>query len=447
MKIAHLGDLHISEGARLSDQAATLGSIVDAIGGASPDLILIAGDLYGRTVPHRSTPMERSVLIPAVSRMASIAPVIVIYGNHDSDPDLDILVQIGGAHPVRVIKNPTVIEVPTRSGVAHLYCLPYPSRRALLGDDAPRGMAEVQSAMADRVTALLTMWARRIRRVRGTEAAIGALTAPSAHVGLMHVQVSGSRTSGGEVLAGNEIEIGRLDLDAVPFDYVALGHLHMRQEVALRAWFPGSPWRNDHAEIDAKGWHLVNILPDGVGPHTAGDATYALTLEAGAGGRSVVSRLACVVTHHPSPCRDFVTLDYRWGERDGAVTWIRRPDDAAIEDCRGAEVRMRLVVSEAHIGWCPWQGELVRVESIAHRVQEERKVEPVIRVRAPAVAEAATDEAKMRAFFEVLATPPTPTGIAGAVDALRELATTDDDAIGVVTAAVVSHSESTAGSA
>lgn len=425
MRVAHLADLHVTGGARLDDQRSTIEAITDAIVIAGVDLILIAGDLFGRHVPHVSSPAERSVLYPAIVRMAQSAPVIVITGNHCHDLDVEGMANLGGAWPVRVITTPTVVEVQTMSGIAHLYCIPYPTRRALLGDEVRGSVEEITAAMHARLTSLLALWGGRIGRRRAT-----APTEP--HVLLAHLQVSGSRTSGGEVLAGNEIEVTRGELDGVPFDYGALGHLHLRQEVARRCFYPGSPWRNDFGETDAKGWHLVEIAE-----HLDMIALEREALVAATQDFEGAGRLAYTVRHMPSPCRTFVTLDYRWSEVGGIPGWSRRPTDAAIEACADAEVRMRLVVSVAHVGGCPWESELVRVGALAHRVQGERKVEPVIRVRAPEVAEAITDEAKMIAYFGVLATKPTDTEQGAAVAALRELASVDDEGVGTASAGVI----------
>lgn len=413
MRIAHLGDLHITSGARLEDHRETLTAIVDAILATEPDLVLIGGDLTGRTVPHRSTPDERDVLYPAIARLAERAPVILVSGNHDDETDIRVIEQIRGEWPIRVATVAEVIAVNTPSGRANVYALPYVWKRWLLaGETIEGGVTGAQRAVEERLGQLLTGWASRIRRRR--------LSHPDEpHVGLMHVQIAGCETSGGEVLAGQEVELTRYQVDGVPFDYLALGHLHKRQEVALRAWYPGSPWRNDYSETDPKGWHLVDIGAHAYNDRADGSAYESCDRE----------RLACFVAPQRSPCRLFVTLSYRWApdHDDGQPRWIERPTDAEIAACVGAEVRMRLIVSEAWVGGCPWDDEVTRVRAVAHRVQPEPRIAPVFRVRAPEVAAAVTDEDKLRAYWRTLATMPDENEQAAAIEALREIAGGDAD--------------------
>lgn len=44
------------------------------------------------------------------------------------------------------------------------------------------------------------------------------------------------------------------------FDYVALGHIHKQQQVAERAWYPGSLMRQNFNEAsERKGFHIVEV--------------------------------------------------------------------------------------------------------------------------------------------------------------------------------------------
>lgn len=416
MKLAHFSDLHLTSGPRLADQRATLAAMVDDILATEPDLVLCGGDLYGRTVPWKSTPEERAVLFPELVRLADVAPVIVIQGNHDLAAEIEELAHLGGRWPIRVVTGAAMLEVRTAAGLAHVYALAYPTKRNLLaGEETPEGGAVgTQRAVEEALTGLLGAWGHRVRRRRASHP-------DEVHVGLMHLQVAGCVTSGGEVLAGGEVELSRHTLDGVGLDYVALGHLHKRQEVASRAWYSGSPWRNDFSEREPKGWHEIEIVPGAVGVTSIDDPDehpYDVGYASG-------DRLACYVTHRPTACRTFTTLDYTWSD----AGWSTRPTAEQLTEAAGAEVRMRLTVSEAHVAGCPWAAEVERVTAIAHRVVEERTIEPVHRVRAPEVAAAVSDREKLGAYWSSLAEPPTEADQAAAIEAMATLDAHDDETI------------------
>jgi exonuclease SbcD len=421
MKIAHLSDLHITEGPRLADQEAVLGFILSNLTKQRPALVVITGDIYGRTVPHRSTPAERAAFFPFVRALTDLAPVVVLYGNHDYEGDLEPLETVGRRHPVRVVSRAERFIVHTAVGPAWLYALPYPTKRWILaGGDAPRGLAEQQAEVERRLGDLLQTWGQAIRAKRAGvltgDPEEGAIVTP--HILLAHLQVGGSLTSGGEVLAGQEIELSAAQLGELPIDYGALGHLHLRQSPAHRCYYAGSPWRNDFGETDAKGYQLVTLGAD-IGPD---------------------GRLPLTVEHVVTPCRSFLTLNYRWAadSEDGAPRWVTRPPEAKIAKAAGAEVRMRLTVPEQWVAGCPWVEEQARVSTAgAHRIKLERVIEPTLRVRAPRVAAAVSLGDKLGAYWGTLATPPDPAEQAAALAALEELQTRDDGQIAADTRALV----------
>ena len=343
--------------------------------------------------------------------------MVVLYGNHDYEGDLEPLETVGRRYSVRVVSRAERFAINTVAGPAHLYCLPYPTKRWILaGGDAPKGLAEQQAEVERRLGDLLQTWGHSIRAERAET--VSAMAVPAPHILLAHLQVGGSLTSGGEVLAGQEIELSAAQLGELPIDYGALGHLHLRQSPALRCWYPGSPWRNDFGELDPKGYQLAH-LGSAIGPD---------------------GRLPLTVEHVRTPCRSFVTLTYRWAadSDDGAPRWVTRPTEAAIGSAKGAEVRMRLTVPEQWIAGCPWVEEQARVTAAgAHRVKAERVIEPRLRVRAPKVAAATSLPDKLSALWGTLATPPDPAEQAAALAILEEMSTRDDDQIAADTRALI----------
>ena len=86
MKFLHLGDLHIGKRLNnislLEDQRYILGQILDIAREERPDAVLIAGDVYDRTLP----PAEAVTLLDdfLTALAGEKIPVFLISGNHDS---------------------------------------------------------------------------------------------------------------------------------------------------------------------------------------------------------------------------------------------------------------------------------------------------------------------------------------------------------------------------
>jgi len=195
LRIAHITDTHITDGHRLEDQAQALLAAVERAEAEGVSAWLLTGDFYGRTVPHRSTPAERLVLFPAVSRMAETGPVVIVYGNHDYPGDLDIFESLSSDYgwPVIVVSRSTSKRLATPAGVPlHVHGFPFPAKTwALAGDDAPRGIEAGTAAVSSKLDMLVGLSARSIQRARRREPT-------AAHVFVGHLTVGGSRLAGGE---------------------------------------------------------------------------------------------------------------------------------------------------------------------------------------------------------------------------------------------------------
>lgn len=421
MKVLHLSDLHVTAGHRLDDQRATLHDLVTRALAAQPDLVLLTGDLYGKAVPHDPSAHERAVLEPELVRLAERCPIVVVPGNHDHAPSLARLPDLGGLWPITVPTAAGVIDVATPAGPADVYVVPYPWKRhllAALGDEAPREPEAMRAAIGGYLEHLLVAWRGRIERKRRTDPA-------RVHLLAAHVAVKGGTTAGGEVLGDREIELSMAALDALPVDYGALGHLHLRQHVAGRCYYPGSPWRTDHGEHEPrKVQHLVVLGEPSVAPaQLAGDPMAPVERLPGQGMPGLVISL-------DTRCRAFRTLTWRWACREGSdePAWLTRPTDAEVAACAGAEVRARVTRTDQVAVGFPWAAELARLEAAGvHHVLEEHAIEANHRVRAPAVAAATTTADKVRGYWTVIAAAPTADEQAAALEALAELQEHADD--------------------
>ena len=107
--------------------------------------------------------------------------------------------------------------------------------------------------------------------------------------------------------------------------------------------------------------------------------------------------------------------------------WIQTPSftveptQEALARVPGAEVKVRLISTAADVASCPWTEVVAGVQKFAHRVVEERVIQPVLRVRAPEVSAAPSLEEKVAAYWGTLADPPSEEQQALALSLLEQL--------------------------
>jgi DNA repair exonuclease SbcCD nuclease subunit len=241
----HIGDFHAKSGPRNADRYRVLDEIIDqCIGLPNLGAWLWPGDLDD----SRMGIEDKNALSIRAQRMASVAPLVVCYGNHDLPGDLDFLARLKAAYPIYVVAEPTILLVTMPSGQpASLFVLPYPTRAGLTAMGvAPSDVIDTARQMLD---SIFVDAAHQLRKARDT-----------GHVTLMigHVNVAGSLTSVGQPNIGKEIEIDRAMLDRFGFIYKGLNHIHVAQEID-GAHYVGSVCRLNWGEIEEKRYLTIDI--------------------------------------------------------------------------------------------------------------------------------------------------------------------------------------------
>ena len=259
MKLFHLSDLHIgkrvNEVSMLEDQAYILSEIIRLIDDHRPDAVLIAGDVYDKSVP----PAEAVALFDDFLVRLSVrkVPVMVISGNHDSPERLAFggrLMEGAGVYVSPVYEGKVnSVTLSDAHGDVHFWLLPF-VKPVHVRRFAPE--AEIES------------YTDAIR------AAIGQMDmdVSSRNVLLTHQFVTGAATCESE-----ELSVGGSDnVDASVFDgfdYVALGHLHGPQNIGSnRVRYCGTPLKYSFSEaghfksvtvvhLGAKGELSLETLP------------------------------------------------------------------------------------------------------------------------------------------------------------------------------------------
>jgi exonuclease SbcD len=260
MRLLHTSDWHLGRtlhGEPLLDaQSRFVEFLVDVVRDRAVDVVLVAGDLYDRSIP----PVEAIELFDAaLSRLtAAGAAVVAISGNHDSATRLGFGARLLATARVHLRTEPARAGEPVLfsddDGPVAVYALPYLEPELAwrpLGAAGPRHEAVVAAAMA-RVRADLS------RRPSGTRAVVLA----HAFVG----QAGGLRVSDSE----RDITVGGTALvPASVFDgihYTALGHLHAFQRpVPDRVVYSGAPLAYSFSEAGrAKSVTVVDLDATGV---------------------------------------------------------------------------------------------------------------------------------------------------------------------------------------
>jgi exonuclease SbcD len=259
MRILHTSDWHVGKTIRgeprLDEHTAVLDEIVGVARGEAVDLVLVAGDLYESAAPSAEA---EAVVTRALLALRTVAPVIVIAGNHDNAARFEAVRPLAAAAGIEVrgrVARPDdggVVTVETPGGER--------ARVALLPFCSPRYSVRAAELMALDAAAAAGEYADRLAAI------VGALCAEPdpAAVNLLvaHCMVRGGVTGGGERDAQTSFEPYWLSAAAFPpsLAYGALGHLHLAQRVPTGApvWYSGSPVQVDFGEAGA-GKHVLIV--------------------------------------------------------------------------------------------------------------------------------------------------------------------------------------------
>ena len=131
MKLIHLSDLHlgkrVNEFSMLEDQQYILEEVLRIIDSEKPDGVLIAGDVYDKTVPSAEAVTLLDEFLVQLSKRDT--QTFLISGNHDSAERLAFggrLMEQSGIHIARVY-NGVLAPLTLRDeyGPVDLYLLPF----------------------------------------------------------------------------------------------------------------------------------------------------------------------------------------------------------------------------------------------------------------------------------------------------------------------------------
>ncbi|MFI5960454.1 exonuclease SbcCD subunit D [Cryptosporangium sp. NPDC051539] len=247
-KILHTSDWHLGRTvwghSRLPDQQAVLAEIVELAANEKPDLILNTGDLFDQQRPP--VPAMR-LATDALSELATIAPVVVVAGNHDSAALLTwlhgMLRHTGRIHFVAdadAVRRGTVLHYPIDGGQIHLAALPFITANRIVDiQDDPAGR---RKSYAEYIGGLQNDLMRELSGAVDPERDVTVFAA--------HQYVSGTLTSKSENPTHTSV-FYLTDPEQIPsVNYAAYGHIHKPQLLPGRVVgaYAGSPLQMDFGE-------------------------------------------------------------------------------------------------------------------------------------------------------------------------------------------------------
>jgi exonuclease SbcD len=260
MKLFHTADWHLGklvQGVYMTeDQRHVLEQFVEAIKKERPDAVIIAGDLYDRSIPPTdAVDLLDEVLETIVIKLKT--PVLAVSGNHDGPERLDFgskIMRSTGFHIVgsfTSVLEPVVLQ--DEHGDVHFHLIPYadPSKvRYELQNDEIRTHDDAMRAVINQI--------------------IESMDRDARHVFVGHAFV----TPGGEKKENTSdserpLAIGGVEhVNASLFDlfhYTALGHLHQAHHVGNeKVRYSGSPLKYSISEEHhKKGYYIVELDNDG----------------------------------------------------------------------------------------------------------------------------------------------------------------------------------------
>lgn len=256
MRFIHTADWHLGRTLHgvslLEDQAHALEQFLGIVAQERPDFVLIAGDIYDRAAPpYEAVQLLDEILCRLVLDLKQ--PTLIIAGNHDSAERLGFcsrLLREKGLHIAGVLEPefpPVTIRTPR--GEADIFLAPY-------ADPAMHRQVFREQAIHDHDSAMGALMARVNKSKRADRLSVLAA----------HAFVAGCEPSESE----RPLTVGGTGVVSAAhfggFDYVALGHLHRRQEVGegKRVHYSGSILKYSFSEEkDAKSVIVTELAPEG----------------------------------------------------------------------------------------------------------------------------------------------------------------------------------------
>jgi exonuclease SbcD len=249
VRLLHTSDWHLGRFFHgedlLAAQARFLDFLVETVRSEQVDVLVVSGDIFDRALPRVDAV---SLLSDSLRRLVDAGTQIVaISGNHDSPRRLGFGADLISAAGVHLRTDPALVAAPIVIDDAHgpvaIYALPY------LEPELTRDAVAADGATHSDVLGAA------MRAVRSD-----AKTRSARSIAVAHAFVTGGQPCDSErdVTVGGVATVPVSTFDGM--SYVALGHLHGRQQLAPTVRYSGSPLAFSFSEHQhTKGCWLIEL--------------------------------------------------------------------------------------------------------------------------------------------------------------------------------------------
>ncbi|MBR3331404.1 MAG: exonuclease SbcCD subunit D [Mogibacterium sp.] len=223
MKFIHLSDLHLGktlgEYSLIKDQEYILGQVLELVKENGVNAVLIAGDVYDRSMPSEAAV---NLLDGFISELAANEiKTFIISGNHDSEDRLEYgsrLFSSRGIHIASVFNGGLVkVSAEDEYGTINIYMLPFVKASQVRHYYPDSSIETYEDAVRTVISKADIDWSAR-----------NILIAHQFVTGNSAPQIAGSEGASVQNVGLVEQISSEIFRD---FDYVALGHLHSPQSV------------------------------------------------------------------------------------------------------------------------------------------------------------------------------------------------------------------------
>lgn len=282
MKFLQTGDLHLGkffyEYPLLEDQKHVLRQLFKELkaehdAGAPYDALVIAGDVYDRSLPPAEAVQVFSDFLAEIQRTFAELYVLIIPGNHDSAIRLSYAQKILEQQRIHIRTDLSRIDEPVIIKDAAFYLMPFLQPASLSSIEKPAkpevvpakaeetekaqqnltfdfdtaDSAETDSAQTEEKNYLMSQSALAEEAIKRINL---AKSKDTANVLVAHLFAAGSTESDSErIIWGTAEQVDCSLFDG--FTYTALGHLHRCQKAGKHAHYSGSPLAYSFSEADA----------------------------------------------------------------------------------------------------------------------------------------------------------------------------------------------------